>query len=349
MYVACNIIVHHDVSFPPSAVIDASLPLRNFRKGRYRGDDFCLPLADFADADQARILTTYQFLESLFAVLKRQQGNKTPAEMSTALVYLRQQDPHGLLAGVRGLGVETLAEHPSELMSKTVHDLRGGAMNALLGQLQLAEMQPPDELGLRQLFFLTRDHLKIMRNALVGLDDAKRQADLETRMHSVDLIAEKWQHALVRDAERQTRLEVDCDFHGNIAECCVEFGALDRVLYNFVNNACRHTASGEVTLSIRSLPAGAEQPDDLRFEVRNPVDSVDRQRLLDVGDLQALFQPAVSSTGSGFGMTVALDFVSNAYGLPRREQALEGKYLGAQLTADNHFVVWFHWPVAADV
>ncbi len=332
-----------------STVLGAAPFLKNFRKGRYRGDDFCLPLTDFAESDQAHILTAYRFLESLLAVLKRQQGNKTPAGMSAALDYLERQDTCEMLAGVRGLGVESLARRPSELMAKTIHDLRGGAMNALLGQLQLAEVQPLDEPGLRQLFFLTRDHLKIMRNALLGLDDAKREADLETRMHSVDLITEKWQHALVQGAARPTRLGVECDFHGNIAECCVEFGALDRVLYNLVNNACRHTASGEVVLAIRSLPEGEAQPDDLRFEVRNPVDNADRQRLLAAGDLRALFQPAVSSTGSGFGMTVALDFVSNAYGLPRRNQALEGDYLGARLAADDQFVVWFHWPVAADV
>ena len=92
---------------------------------------------------------------------------------------------------VRAFGPSSLAADESELMAKTVHDLRGGAMSALLGQLQLAELQTPDEPALRQLFFLTRDHLKIMRNALLGLDDPKREADLQTRMHSIDLIAEK--------------------------------------------------------------------------------------------------------------------------------------------------------------
>ena len=323
--------------------------LQNFRKGRYRGDDFCLPLHAFAESDQVRIETIYRFLESLFTVLKQHQGNKTAGGLSAAQTYLDQQDTREVFDVVRALGVQSMAADPSELMAKTIHDLRGGAMNALLGQLQLAELRAPDDLGMRQLFFLTRDHLKIMRNALLGLDDLKRQADLQTRMHSVDLIAEKWQHALVRDVERETHLEVDCNFHGNIAECCVEFGALDRVLYNLVNNACRHTASGEVKLSIHSHPAGEERPDDLRFEVRNPVDDADRRRLLGRGDLRTLFQPAVSSTGSGFGMTVALDFVSNAYGLPKRDQALEGRYLGARLTPENDFVVWFHWPVAEDV
>ncbi len=337
------------VALPASSVADTSSSLKNFRKGRYRGDDFCLPLSDFAEPDQVHLLTLYRFLEDLFAVLKRQHDSNTPANRSAALAWLDAQETSAVVKMVRGLGVSSLAGSPSELMCKTMHDLRGGALNALFGHLQLAAMHAPDELELRQLFFLVRDHLKIMRNALVGLNDAKRQADLETRMHSIDLIVEKWQHALVQGADRQTSLEVDCNFHGNIAECCVEFGALDRVLYNLVNNACRHTASGKVTLTIRSFPAGVEQPDDLRFEVRNPVDSADRQRLLDTGNLRALFQPAVSSTGSGFGMTVALDFVSNAYGLSGRERALEGDYLGAQLTANNHFVVWFHWPVAADV
>ncbi len=331
------------------AAFPVTSTLLNHRRERYRGDHLCLPLAAFAESDQVCTLGIYRFLESLFAVLQRQQGNKSPEALETAQAYVEQQDVGALLAQVRLLGGPSLQSDPSELLAKTIHDLRGGAMGALLGRLQLAQLEMPGPLGLRQLFFLTRDHLKIMRNALLGLDDAKRNADLETKMHSVDLIAEKWQHALVQDAERQTRLEVVCDFHGNIAECCIEFSALDRVLYNLVNNACRHTSSSEVQLRIHSQPEGEPEPVDLLFEVCNPVGFADRQTLESRGDLRALFQPGVSSTGSGFGLTVALDFVANAYGLAPRQAALEGNYLGAHLTEDNEFVVWFHWPVAADV
>ena len=199
-----------------------------------------------------------------------------------------------------------------------------------------------------QLFFLTRDHLKIMRNALLGLDDAKRQADLLPVMHGVDLIIEKWQDAVLGNSDRQTRLQVESDYFGNIAECCVEFGALDRILYNLINNACRHTASGEVRLSIQSQPAGQMEPDNLRFSVSNPVGVEEEHRLSERGDLRVLFEPRVSSTGSGLGLTVAADSVKNAYGLRTHEVALDGHYLGARVHR-GEFYAWFHWPIAADV
>ena len=322
--------------------------LVNHRRGRYLGDDLCLPMSEFAGSDRDRIREIYRFLEKMFVPLRAHERASTDEMLARLQAFVDAEDTEGILGVVRRFGAASLALRPDELMAKTVHDLRGGAMTALLGELQLAGLRRLDHPAARRLFFLTRDHLKIMRNALLGLDDPKRQADLTPKMHSVDLIAEKWQHALVNAAERQTHLEVACDFHGNIAECCVEFGALDRVLYNLVNNACRHTASGEVKLQIHGHSDGLGEPDDLYFCVSNPVDDREEQALAARGDLNGLFAPGVSSTGSGYGLTVAADFVTNAFGLSGRSHALDGGYLGAQL-ADREFRAWFHWPVAADV
>ncbi len=53
----------------------------------------------------------------------------------------------------------------------------------------------------------------------------------------------------------------------------------------------------------------------------------------------------MSSTGSGFGLTVVADFVAGAFGLRDRAEALRERYVGAIL--DGHtFRVWFHWPMA---
>ena len=220
-------------------------PLPNHRKGRYRGDDLCLSVTEFTPEDQAAVATIYRFLQGLFVVLEPFQEHPDDEKaLVEAWTFVAEQDLSAWSATARRLGVTSLRDRPGALLAKTVHDLRGGALSALLGNLYLAQTEPPAAPGLRQLFFLTRDHLKIMRNALLGLDDARREADLTPKLHSVDLISEKWQHALIADQARRTRLEVTSDFHGDIAESCVEFGALDRVLYNLVNNACRHTASG---------------------------------------------------------------------------------------------------------
>ncbi len=328
---------------------DALLPslrtdsLPNFRKRRYLGDDLCLPLSAFTAADGERVRELYDFLQDAFAVFSPAPGSAS-AELERAEEFIREQDLSARLRSVRQFGISY--HDASELMAKTIHDVRGGGLSFLLNHLQFAQMG--DELSgesLRTFFFLTRDHLKIMRNALLGLDDAKRAEDLLPKLHGISFIVEKWTNALLHDAQRQVRLEVDSRFDGNISECCVEFGALDRILYNLINNASRHTATDRVRLTIVPLPA--THPLDLRFIVANEVSETEAANL-GSRDPTELFRPGVSSTGSGFGMTVAADFVANAYGLGSRDEAVAGQYVGAQLV-DRRFVAWFHWPIAPDI
>ena len=61
--------------------------------------------------------------------------------------------------------------------------------------------------------------------------------------------------------------------------------------------------------------------------------------------MSALFEAEVSSTGSGFGLTVVADFVAGAFGLRDRAEALRERYVGALLDGRT-FRVWFHWPMA---
>ena len=329
---------------------EISVPsLVNRRRRRYQGDDLCVRLDQFAETDRRVIESTYHFLQGIFTPLKGYHSDADGASLAQIQSLVDGLDLGERLNDVRRLGVESLqSERASELLGKTVHDLRGGALSSLLGLLQLAQLVPLDQLKAHQLFFLTRDHLKIMRNALLGLDDAKRQADLLPTMHGVDLIVEKWQNAVLGEDGHRAAIQVASDYLGNIAECCVEFGALDRVLYNLINNACRHTASGEVRLLIHARADGQHEPENLLFCVSNPVEREEERWLSERGDLRALFTPGVSSTGSGLGMSVAADFVTNAYGLGSHVTALDGRYLGAQLH-QREFRAWFHWPVAADV
>ena len=212
--------------------------LVNRRRLRYQGDDLCVHLDQFAEADRRVIESTYRFLQGIFPPLKRYHAEADGASLAQAQSLVDGLDLVERLDDVRRLGVESVrCERAGELLGKTVHDLRGGAMCGLLGLLQVAQMAPLDPLQAHQLFFLTRDQLKIMRNALLGLDDAKRQADLLPTMHGVDLLVEKWQDAVLGEEGHRAVIRVDSDYLGNIAECCVEFGALDRVLYNLINNA----------------------------------------------------------------------------------------------------------------
>ena len=144
--------------------------LPNFRVRRYLGDDFCLPLSAFLKEDSDRLQTLYGFLQEMQTALLPERA--TP--VAPRVMELLRLHPADEIADlVRPLGQASYASAPSPLMAKTIHDLRGGGLTELLGQLQLAQGQAIEEPAMNALHFLTRDHLKIMRNALLGLDDAE--------------------------------------------------------------------------------------------------------------------------------------------------------------------------------
>ena len=315
----------------------APLGLHNFRVRRYHGDDQCLALSTFAEVDRERLRTLYGFLLELQAALYFQ--GDTPV-VPRVMELLRLHPVEGIVDLIRPLGRASVSESPAPSMAKTLHDLRGGGLTALIGELDLAERRPLAEGALDALRFLTRDHLKIMRNALLGLDDVKRNEDLQPKIHGTDFIVEKWHGASLRGLGREIRLEVDCPLSVPISECCVEFGALDRILYNLINNACRHAASDCIHLVL--LPVPDNEGKDLRFILSNVVSPQDFHHLSAM-NLETLFEEGASTTGSGFGLAIASDFVTHAYGLGSHRQAIEGGYLGAALI-EKSFAAWFHWP-----
>jgi signal transduction histidine kinase len=317
----------------------APLHLPNRRVRRYQGDDLCLSLSQFAPPDQAAIREVYVFLQRLFVALTGPEESRRPAVVD----LLREQSVDRLVGMVTPIGAASYRANPSPLMAKTIHDIRGGGLTPLLGQLQFLEVDHDVE-AMNALFFLTRDHLKIMRNALLGLDDAQRESDLLPKAHSTRMIAEKHHGALLHSHGRSVRVEVICPEHMNISECCVEFGALDRILYNLLNNACRHAATD--TLRLALLPVPDMPGENLRLVLINAVSEADAEYLRRV-DLATLFEYGVSTTNSGSGLSVAAQFVGNAFGLDSPKEAVAERYLGARLV-ENDFAVWFHWPVLAE-
>lgn len=316
----------------------APTELANHRVRRYQGDDLCLPITAFTAGDAQRLRQIYGFLEELLAVLT--PAGDQPATPAPFLALLKRQPPEDVVALAIQLGRESYAADPSPRMAKTIHDLRGGGLTPLLGQLQLAHAFGLEGAPLTTLYFLTRDHLKIMRNALLGLDDEQRERDLLPKLHGTDLIVEKWQGSTVQSQGRAVRLEVDCRQQTAISECCVEFGALDRILYNLLNNAARHAAGDAVRLVVLPVPEAAG--DNLRFILLNDVSAKDRQYLGSI-DISTLFDERTSTTGSGYGLAIVKEFVSHAFGLQSDSDAVRGGYLGARLLPAS-FAVWFHWP-----
>ena len=337
----------------------APTKLPNLRATRYAGDSLYVSLDTMADRDRSLLGNLYRVLTDLLSVFI-DTASDDAQKWDELDRWIKGHDLRLLIDDVRELGMESYARSPNEELAKAMHDVRGGALSALLGRLQLLGRLPRNQSQMKTLFVLTRDHLKIMRNALTGLDDERREADRAQKSHHMRLMLEKWHDSVVGPKwhERPVRMSVDCRYDGALTECCLESAAIDRVFYNLANNACRHAASDQIDMTIFPLPGN---PECLRFVLSNEVNETDAMLLhslirrggadsVDRGSgqsLLALFEPEVSSTGSGFGLTVVAEFVAEAFGLHDRKEALRERYVGAVIEG-NVFLAWFHWPAASD-
>ncbi len=200
-------------------------------------------------------------------------------------LWKERHDLDRFIDEVREIGLGFPRPGSSEELSKAMHDVRGGALSALLGRLQLLGYSPPTEGQLKPLFVLTRDHLKIMRNTLVGLDDPRRDADRKPKAHAMRLMLEKWHESVVGPqwGERSIQMFIDCRYEGPLTECCLESAAIDRIFYNLAANACRYAAGDRLEMTVFALP---ESPGGcLRFVLSNEVSAKD------AAHLSAMIQP----------------------------------------------------------
>ena len=336
----------------------APLHLPNHRRVRYSGDDLCIGLDQLAPRDETLLRGLYERLNELLYTIA-DPATTDEQKWEAIHAWIERYDLDKIIDDVRELGLASHEHDSGETLAKAMHDVRGGALSSLLGRLQLLGYlrSAPDALNV--LFVQTRDHLKIMRNAIVGLDEPRRNADRKPKTHAMRLMIDKWHQAVVgpRWRDRPIRMEIDCRYDGALTECCLESAAIDRIFHNLAANAIRHAADERLEMTVFPLP---EPPGDcLRFVLSNRVSEADVDWLrslaraggtdsVDHGkgeSLLALFDPEVSASGSGFGLTVVADFVAGVFGLHDRDEALRERYVGAILDGQT-FRVWFHWPAA---
>ncbi len=305
--------------------------LERRRATRYRADEVAVPLASFTAEERETLVALYRTLSQLHVLLQTGPAQKGPRPL---LDFIDQQGFAQVIRRVQRLGRDT---HDPAL-AVIAHDVRGGALNALV--LQLSRIGPTglDPAITASIAFLVRDHRKMMRGLVADLDPASRERDLEMIPHSLSTLIEALRDFPAQAAGAPVEIEVDVAFEATIAESCVECGAIDRVAYNLLNNAIRHAQPPKVTVLFRR--AG----EDLRVVVQNTV-STSQQELLQkaLGD-GALFG-SFSTTGSGQGLQIVSYLVGSAYGVPDTAELVDGGYVGAQLRGDL-FSTWFHWPLS---
>ncbi len=321
----------------------------NHRVERFRGEALQLPLAALGEDDRSAARALYDWLGAIEAVTSPATGALPSTSALRARLDAHPTRPQ--LRAMQSFGHATPARESDSLVAKVVHDVRGGALTSLLLLLQTVEagrVGPDDVL---RVHYRVRDHRKIMRAALPGIDDAGRERDQTLKQHDVGLLTEKWSGAAVPVAgaggERAVRVRLDQRFEGTVCESCIEFTALDRVIYNLINNALRHASDGGVHVVLSAVPAGA--PTNLHVAVANRVEAREAAALRGRfgGDLGGLFVGGYSTTGSGLGLRICADMVGNAYGVDDAEDCAEAGYVGA-MVSDEVFGAWAHWPLAGD-
>ena len=323
--------------------VAALLPshFQNLRDKRYRGEDFDISVSALSPVDQVHIGELYRFAKGMY-------GHWVKMRDDPDWEALRQEVTSFLLPPVctsaQELGRDSMAHcidgDAEQALGKVLHDLRGGALAPLQLYAHLAEFDA-DPVLLRSAVFLARDQAKIRRNILPDLDPEVRRADEAEKPHGIEAVAQKWDaFRFERDGDAPGHVNVTCDYDGLLASCCLEASAVDRIVYNYINNAIRFSAGSSIQMEI--LPVGDNA---VRWIVANRI-TPDQSLWLEQrmnGDLSDLFRGGVTRGGNGLGLSNCADFVAAAFGLPDINAALEGQYLGA-VVRDGWYLAWAHWP-----
>jgi len=312
------------------------------RSARYQGDEMSVSLSQLGPEDLIAVRQLYQALQRAQQALAAVAAGGLPsvevADEIAGLPLWRQ-----MLDAARQL--DARKGRYSEAVARAIHDLRGGSLVALIGTAQMLPFSPSLQVDLERCACFARDHQKIIRNCLPEIDPAAEAHDRETRAHDIGLIVQKWAGSEFKLNEVSRKIRFSCTFRGTLSERCREFSAIDRVVYNLVNNASAHTADGEVELAISGWPAAG--PSHVRFVVSNAINPPDAERILALcrGRVENLMVGGFSTTGGGMGLRICAEFVCHAYGLRSVEMMLKGGYAGTRIY-DGAFVSWFHWPAS---
>lgn len=325
----------------PGLADQLPVQLRNLREQRYQGQDFDTTLSVLSPSDQERTRLVYGYAKDVHLCwLSMRDAPDWEALRAKVLTILLPT----LRAAAKELGRETMAQRAHDeaafALGKVLHDLRGGALMSLQLYAHMAESDA-DPAHLRGAAYLARDQAKIMRNALPDLDPEVRSADEAEKPHFMQTVVEKWGGFRFESADRQPgQVDMYCAYDGLLASCCLEASAVDRVVYNYINNAVRFSAGPSIRMEIAPVGDNA-----VRWIVANPItrDQTQWLRSETSGDLSRLFLGGVTRGGNGLGLSNCADFVAAAFGLPDIDSALKGRYLGA-VAENNWFVAWAHWP-----
>lgn len=307
----------------------------NHRATRFAGETQTCQLHELSATCLTGLRWLYEWLAAVGEYASQDVGQPP---VSQALAELLS--PGQLEQVIGAAGDITPARLDSVRMARVVHDLRGTALYQLLQLTSLWSAGVPVAGGLQAIAILAADHAKLMRHAVLGLDETRRLMDSSRRLHGVENLRRRFPFLLLVKARKEVHLDFAASWDGDFALTCPEFSTVLKQLYNLLNNAARHAADRVVHM--RVYPTPAQAPPAVRFVVANTLTSEDRATMSPA--VLAQLWRGYTTTSSGVGLLASASLVSEAFGLHSPAQAVDLGYVGSRVT-DNGYIAWLHWPV----
>jgi light-regulated signal transduction histidine kinase (bacteriophytochrome) len=310
--------------------------LPNKRLQRYDGRGFSASLNDFAPEDRVIVTTIYQNIKAVYDLWLYMKEAPNYAVLEKNVQWLISDE---FIHIGKDLGAN--ADYSSHDIQKVIHDIRGGALMSMVSyatRINALNLYYKVDV-MRSFVFLARDQAKMMRNAVHDIDIPTRTADERLRIHSIFDYIKKWSDFEYHHNDRIIKVNVQCLYEGNVTTCCLEASALDRVLYNLMNNALRFSHGDTIVLTI--FPVGS----NLRWVVENTVrpEAVGWLQTSVGEDLSDLFRGGITDGGNGIGLANCAEIVGASFGVSAAE-AIEKQYISAKLM-DETFYTCFHWNI----
>jgi len=262
---------------------------------------------------------------------------------------IRGFDESPLREALERLGLASLADpEASPVLRRALHDLRGGAFFALRMYGTLLADETPGEDLVQPAVLLARDQAKLVRSLVPEIDPAGHRKDREEKAHGMNELVDKWDGfefpAGGADhppgSMQPATVEVVTEWRGTLAARCLEAAALDRVLYNMINNAARFTTDGRVRMRVELVT-----PSTVRIAVANAIRADQGAWIAEEteGDASRLFLGGATRGGQGVGLQAAAAIVARAWGQVMPGEAVETGAVGARVLEDA-FTAWIVWP-----
>ncbi len=325
----------------------APIDLPYGRRERFDGNGFSVAQSRFVQADVELIQKVYRMLRRAHGLwLHLRDASTIGDSLHVDLLrkhILRELRDRRFLLTLRDLGSATYAlGTPPHDVRGALHDIRGGALLALIGFAAAeARGEAISDGEIRHAALRARDHARIMRHAVIDLDPQLREIDAEIKTHTMLDFVDKWNNTIYRAGERQVVISADIGFDGFVAHHDLETAALDRVVYNHINNAAHYTADDRVSVSVVQVNEHL-----VRWVIENSLYPDHNLQLREAtsGDLARLFRGGATRGGHSIGLAMCAEIVAAACGLSTSDEAVERGYIGATVR-DHRYSAWFHWPV----